>query len=158
MTHIAKLPMMGILIILFLMTIPPATPNFTETLQPGFSQALIALHNAESAGASTNETSSLVTLLNRALELNREALNLNSTEQDRRNILLAQVNQTLTLEENQAVQITSLAAQRTYINKIITYLSAAVIAILGTIIFAFTLSFYRTYRMRRTFQMKASLR
>lgn len=155
MTRISKLPMICVLIMLFLMTIQPVAPNSIETLQPGFSQALIALHNAEASGVSTNETLSLVTLLNKALELNREALRLNATEQEQRADLLAQVNQTLMVEENQAAQLTAMAAQRTYMNRIISYVSAVVIAFLGTIIFAFALLFYR---MRRTFQMKVSLR
>ena len=57
--------------------------QISQPLQPSFGQAIVAVDNAEAAGATPNETAPLVSLLNKALELNQEAssLPINQTEQ-----------------------------------------------------------------------------
>jgi hypothetical protein len=130
-----------------------------ETLQPGFGQTIIAVHRAESAGATSREISVLVASLNTALEQDREALKLNApNEAEQQAELLAQVDQTLKTVQNQAIDLTTLASQRTFMNKPLTYVSGAIAAFLGTVVFAFIISLRKKYRIRRTSQMRLSLK
>lgn len=128
-----------------------------ETLQPRFGQTLALVHQAESAGATSGEIGELVALLNKALELNGEAVKLTAPEEaQKRAELLAQVDQILTTVENRAAELTSVASQRSYTNRVLSYVWGAIAAVLGTIVYAFTLSFYREYRIKRTFQMRVT--
>jgi len=126
-------------------------------LEQRFGGTITALHQAETAGAAPTEIESLVTLLNRALELNDQAMKLNTADEtQRRTALLAQVNQILTTVEDQTAELTVVASQRTYTNKILTYAGGVVAATLGTVGYAFATSFYQKYRVKRTFQMRVT--
>jgi hypothetical protein len=115
------------------------------------------VRQAESAGATSSEVSELVILLNKALELDREAMTLNApNETERRSALLVEANQTLTTVQNQAANLTVAASERTYTDKVLTYVGGAIAAALGTIIYAFSVSFYQKYRIKRTFQMRVT--
>ena len=136
---------------------PLATSQTIGTIQSSFNQAIVAVHQAESAGATSSEVSELVILLNKALELDREAMTLNApNEAEQRSELLAQANQILTTVQNRAADLTVTASQRTYTTKVLTYVGGAIAAALGTIIYAFSASFYQKYRIKRTFQMKVT--
>jgi len=140
-----------------LATIQPftAASHTIETLQPGFGQTIVALHRAESAGATSSEIAELVVLLNKALELNVEALKL-GTPYQRRADLLAQVDQILRTVENRAAELAAAASQRTHTNRVLTYVWGPIAAVLGTIVYAFAGSLCRKYRIKRTFQMKVT--
>ena len=126
-------------------------------LEQRFGGTIAVLHRAESAGATSTEIESLVVLLNRALELNDEAMKLNrANETQARTALIAQVNQILTTVEDQAADLTIVASQRTYTNTILTYASGVVAATLGTVGYAYITSFYQKYRVKRTFQMRVT--
>jgi hypothetical protein len=128
-----------------------------ETLQPRFGQTLALVHQAESAGATSSEIGELVALLNKALELNGEAVKLTTPEEaQKRAELLAQVDHILTTVENRAAELTSVASQRSYTNRVLSYVWGAIAAVLGTIVYAFAVSFYREYRIKRTFQMRVT--
>ena len=128
-----------------------------ETLEPRFGQTLALVHQAESAGATSTEIGALVALLNKALELNREAAKLSAPDQVQRQAeLVAQIDQILMTVENRAADLTALASQRSYTNRVLTYMWGAIAAVLGTILYAFTMSFYRKYRVKRTFQMRVT--
>lgn len=134
-----------------------ATSQTVGTLQPGFGQAIVVLHQAESAGATSSEVGQAVVLLNTALELNRQALKLNTPEEaERQAALLAQVDQILATVEKQAGELTLLAYRRMYTNKVVAYVWGAIAAVLGTIIIAFAMSFHHKNRIKRTFQMRVS--
>jgi hypothetical protein len=96
-----------------------------------------------------------VQLLDKALDLNREASEPNATSQER-TTLLSQVDQTLTTVNNQAAELTATAAQRTYYNVVFAYVWGLVVAVLGTFAYLVMISVYREYRIRRTFQMKVT--
>ena len=152
-----NVPVSGIVVMLFLIMILPyaAAPQPIGTLQPGFGQAIVELHRAESSETTRSEVSGLVVLLNRALELNREALNLNTADGVRRRAeLLAEVDQILTTVENQAVELTRVSSERAYTNTILRYVWGAIAAVLGTIIYAFAVSLHQKYRIKRTFQLE----
>ena len=126
-----------------------------ETLEPRLGQTLVTLHQAESAGATPSEIETLVALLNKALELDEEALKLNAPDQTQRRIdLLAQVEQILTTVQNRAAELTAVASQRTYNNRALTYVGGAITAVLATFAYVFIVSFYQKYRIKRTFQMR----
>jgi len=128
-----------------------------ETLEPRFGQTLALVHQAESAGATSTEIGALVVLLNNALELYGDALKLTAPDEgQRRAELVAQVDQILMTVENRAADLTALASQRSYTNRVLTYMWGAIAAVLGTILYAFTMSFYRKYRVKRTFQMRVT--
>ena len=122
--------------------------------QPGLSQAILAVNNAVAAGATPNETVPLVTLLNKALELNLEASSLPTNETEQHNAILSSVNQILTNVTNQANDLTTTSTQRTYTNKITTYASGLIVAVVGTFAYVFGVEFYQRYRVKRAFQMR----
>jgi hypothetical protein len=125
------------------------------TIEPSFAGTLGAVRQAETAGATRNEIAPLVVLLNRALELNADAIKLNATsDADMRAALISQVNQTLTTVQSRAQDLTTLGSQRSRMNKILTYVGGIFAAFIGTILFAFIVSFYGAYRIKRTFQMR----
>jgi len=127
----------------------------SELSQQGFERALTAIQSAESAGATTSEVSPLVTMLNNALQLEQEALNLTAPEEGgRRTQLVAQVNQTMTTVQNQADELRAVASHRTYMQKAIAYVAGAIVAALGTIVYEFAVAFYQNYRTKRIFQME----
>jgi len=147
------------LAILALVAIQPltVTSQTIATLQPRFGQTLVVLHEAESAGATSSEIGELVALLNKALEVDSEALKLSAPDQAQKQAqLLAQVDQILTTVQNRAAQLTAVASHRSYTNRILTYVFGVAAAIVGTILYAFTVSFYRKYRIKRTFEMRVT--
>jgi hypothetical protein len=155
----SKLAIAGVLAILALIAIQPftATSQTIETLQPGFGHTLVALHGAESAGATSSEIAELVALLNKALELNGEALKLSAPDQAKKQAdLLTQVDQMLATVQNRAAELTTVASHRSYTNRILAYVFGVVAAVLGTIVYAFVVSFYQKYRIKRTFQMRVT--
>lgn len=126
-------------------------------LQPGFNEALSLLQKAEAAGATRSEVAPLVELLNKALELNDEAANLTGPGGlQKRSQLLTQISDQLASVETQASQLENIAAQRTFTDKVISYLSGGVAAFIATLAYAYGTSFWRKYRIRRTFQMRIS--
>jgi len=132
-----------------------AISQSTGTIEPGFAGALGAVRQAEMAGATPGETAALVALLNKALELNGEALKLTAPgDANRRTELISDVDQTLITVQSQAHDLTTLASHRSSTNKALTYVSGILAAFVGTILFGFTVSFYRAYRIKRTFQMR----
>jgi hypothetical protein len=130
--------------------------QINQPLQPSLGQAIVAVNNAEAAGATPNETAPLVTLLNKALDLNREASSLPTNQTEQRNAILSSVNQILTSVTNQANDLTTTSVQRTFTNKIITYVTGLVLAIVGTFAYVFGVELYKKYRIKRTFQMRVS--
>jgi hypothetical protein len=144
-------------IVILAVTLLPilAISQSNETIQPSFAGTITALRQAETAGATPNETATLVVLLNKALELNGDALKLTApSDANKRTQLILQVNQTLTTVQSQAQHLTALASQRSRMNKILAYIGGILAAFIGTILFAFIVSFYRSYRIKRTFQMR----
>jgi hypothetical protein len=132
-----------------------AISQSASTIEPGFAGALGAVHQAEMAGATPNEIAALAALLNKALELNSEALKLSGPgDADRRTQLISEVDQILITVQSQAHDLTTVAARRSSTNRALTYLSGIVAAFVGTVLFGFTVSFYRAYRIKRTFQMR----
>ena len=147
MASIPRLIILLSALILFLM-LCRATVVSSQTvdqLPPGFSQALAAVRGAEDAGATPAEVAPLVALLNNALQLNAQTAN--ATAQ-------AQVSNQLAAVQSRAVQLQSLATQRTFTDNVITYLSGGVGAVVATVLCAYCLSFWRRYRVKRTFQMR----
>ena len=116
-----------------------------DQLSPGFSQALAAVRGAEAAGATPAEVAPLVALLNNALQLNGQTANASSQ---------AQVANQLATVQSRAAQLQSLASQRTFTDNVISYLSAGVGAVVATVLCVYCLSYWRKYRVKRTFQMR----
>ena len=147
------------LAMLALIAIQPltVTSQTIGALEPRFGETIVALHRSESAGATSSEIGELVILLNNALALNVEALKLNvPSDAPRRIELLTQVDQILTTVENRAAELTAVATQRTFTNKVLAYVGGAIAAVLGTVAYAFLTSFYRRYRVKRTFEMRVT--
>jgi hypothetical protein len=127
----------------------------TDQLQPHFNQAIIQVHRAESAGATTDEVAKLAALLNKALELNQQALALTRPEDaQKRAQFLTQVEEILDSVQGNATQLEVVASQRTFTNNVLAYVSGGIAAFIATLAYAYGLSFWRKYRVKRTFQMK----
>jgi hypothetical protein len=137
-----------LLLILFRATI--VSSQTVDQLQPGFSQALLAVRAAEAAGATPSEIAPLVGLLNNALQLNEQA----AASSQNRTQLQAQVSNQLATVQSRAGQLESMASQRMFTDKLVSYLAGGVGAIIATIACAYLFSFWRRYRVKRTFQMK----
>jgi hypothetical protein len=123
---------------------------------PGFGQAIVAVNNAEAAGASPNETAPLVAMLNKAFELNQEASSLPTNQTDERHALLSSVNQILTNVTNQANDLCTTSTQRAFTNKLVTYVSGLLVAAVGTFAYVFGVELYQRYRIKRALQMRVS--
>lgn len=142
-----------------LITMIVITPHYSRAqlnpvLEAGLGQAIVAVNNAEAAGATANETAPLVTLLNKALELNQEASSLPTNQTEQRNAILSSVNQILTNVTNQANDLTTTSVQRTYTSKIVTYVTGLLVAVVGTFAYVLCVELYQRYRIKRTFQMR----
>ena len=128
-----------------------------EELQPRFSRVLAVIHQAEASGVTPDELKDLVALLNRALELNDEALKLTGPgDAERRAQVLTQLDQVMSSLETKAGQLETLAAQRASTNKMLAYVSGGIGAFIATLAYAYGASFWRKYRVKRTFQMRIS--
>jgi len=144
----------AVLVTMMLISSHYSQAQLNSTPQAGFGQAIVAVNNAEAAGATPNETAPLVAMLNEALALNREASSLPPNQTDQSNTLLSSINQILTNVTNQANDLTVTSARRTYTNTIITYVTGIVAAAVGTFAYVFCVEFYQRYRIKRTFQMR----
>jgi hypothetical protein len=127
-----------------------------DQLQPGFNSALSALQRAEAAGATQGELAPLVDMLNRALNLNDQLNQLAVQDSQARSRLQAQISDQLTSVNAQATQLESLASQRAFMNRVISYVSGGVGALMVTLIYAFGVSLWSKFRVKRTFQMRIS--
>jgi hypothetical protein len=131
------------------------TSQPTDQLQPRFSQVIAQIHRAESAGATPDEVAGLVTALNKAVDLNEQALALTRPEDaQKRAQLLTQVDQMLDNVQTNAAQLEAVASQRTSTNTALSYVAGGLAALLVTIAYSYGISFWRKYRVKRTFQMK----
>jgi hypothetical protein len=142
-----------------LITMIVITPHYSRAqlnpvLEASFGQAIVAINNAEAAGATPNETAPLVTLLNKALQLNQEASSLPTNQTQQRNAILSSVPQILTNVTNQANDLTATSAQRSYTNKIITGVAGILVAVVGTFAYVLCVELYQRYRIKRAFQLK----
>jgi nitrate/nitrite-specific signal transduction histidine kinase len=134
-----------------------ATAQTSTQLQSGFSKALRVIQQAEAAGATPTELAPIIALLNQALALNQRALQMAAPQQSQtRQQLLTQVNEIISQVDNEVAQVQTVAAQRTQLNMIMAYVFGAIAALIGTIAYAYGLSFWRRYRIKRTFQMRVS--
>ena len=128
-----------------------------DEIQPEFNQAITQVRLAESAGATQSEVTELLTTLNKALDLNEQALKLTSpNDAQRRAELLAQVNLMLNEVQTKAAALETVASQRTRTNDALAYVYGGIAAAVGTFAYAALLAFYRRYRIKRTFQMKVT--
>jgi len=128
-----------------------------DEIQPAFNQAITQVRLAESAGATQSEITELLITLNKALELNEQALKLTSpNDAQQRAELLTEVNMTLGDVQTRASALQTIASQRTRNDTVLTYVFAGIAAAIGTFAYAFLFAFYRRYRIKRTFQMKVT--
>ena len=143
------------IILMMLLTCLASQSQLEGQLQLGFNQALIQTRKAEASGATQAEISRLLVLLNRALELNQQALHLMRPEDaGKRAQLLAQVNDLLASIQSQGSQLEITASQRTFMNKVTAYGSAGLAALIATVAYVYLRRFWSEYRIKRTFQMR----
>ena len=157
MAFVSRVLILTVLMVALLLSSRPVnvTSQPTDQLQPHFNQAMIQIHKAESAGATTEEVAKLTALLNQALELNQQALALRRPEDaQKRAQLLAQVDELLNGVQSNATQLEAVASRRTFTNNVLAYVAGGIAALLVTIAYAYGVIFWRKYRVKRTFQMK----
>jgi ElaB/YqjD/DUF883 family membrane-anchored ribosome-binding protein len=147
----------ALIILIIALSIPLefAVSETSTGLQPEFNRAIVEVRKAEAAGATPTEISSLVASLNKALDLSEQAMrSTDPASSQQRTQLLSHANETLTKVEDSALQLQATAAQRTTQYRVLAYVGAGVAALLATLAYALSLSFYRRYRVKRTLQMK----
>jgi hypothetical protein len=157
MTLVSRALIVVLLTVTLLLSSRPVnvTSEPAGELDPRFNQAIVQVHKAQSAGATPSEVASLVALLNRALELNEQALQLTRPENAQKQAqLLAQVDEILGMVQFEATQLERVSIQRTFTNDVLAYASGGIAALLATIAYAYSISFWRKYRVKRTFQMR----
>jgi hypothetical protein len=157
MTVASRSLTIALIAILLLLSVRFANVNseLTGELDPRFNQAIVQVHKAELAGATASEVANLVVLLNKALALNEQALQLAGPEDAQRQAqLLAQVDEILGTVQFEATQLEVVSTQRTFTNEVLAYLSGGIAALLATIAYAYGISLWHKYRVKRTFQMK----
>jgi hypothetical protein len=142
------------LLALLLITPRIVTSQPSQELQPRFSRAFTLVHQAEAAGATREEVTNLVVLLNKALQLNEQATRSPASEAKRRADLLGQANETLGTVETEASQLEVVAAHRTFNNRVLAYVSGGITALVSTVVYVLGVGFWRRYRIKRTFQMR----
>ena len=148
----------AILVMTIVITPHYSSAQHNPVLEAGFGGAVVAINNAEAAGASAKEIAPLVALLNKALELNQEASNLPTNQKEQRNNVISTVDQILTKVTYQAKGLAATSAQRSYTNKIITYVAGLLLAVTGTFAHVFCVELYQRYRIKRAFQMRVKVR
>jgi len=157
--HVLRIRYFLILCIILAVLLPltaqtvTSASQLTEELQPRFSRALALVRRAEAAGATHEEVTGLVLLLNRALQLDEEATRPPTSEAQRAT-LLAQVDETLGRVETEATRLEVTASQRTFTNRVVAYVIGGIAAFLATLAYVCTGHVWRKYRIKRTFQMR----
>jgi hypothetical protein len=112
------------------------------------------LQKAESFGAKPSEMQRLIDQMNFIANLEIQLQNLPPQDTARRAQLFDEINSTLASVDAQAIQLETIASQRTYMDHVITYSTGMIGAILGTMAYYFGLLLYMQYRIRRTLRMK----
>jgi len=131
--------------------------EFTELAYLTHYQVISQIHRAEQAGATDNEVAGLLVLLNAAVDSNDQAAKMTKPEDaQRRAELLRSVDQDLATVQGQAGQLEVTASHRSLLNKILSYISGGVAALLVTLAYGYGLSFWRKYRVRLAFDMKVT--
>jgi hypothetical protein len=150
--------MIFVLAIAIILTVAPFVPVSSQndmTSPASFSQALVQVQKAELAGATPQEILGLVNLLNKAVELDREANQLSAAnETAKASQVTSQVNQTLITVESEAMQLTVSSTRRSSANKITLYLEGALAAVLGTFTYSFAVYINVRRKVKQTFQMR----
>ena len=153
LTRIARvLVLLSAIVVISLITYPILARSQSENVQ--LSMTLQDLQRAESAGATPTEMQGLIDQMNSIIPLQSQLQNLPVQDTARRVQLLGQINATLTSVDSQANQLETTASQRTYMNRVISYSSGIVGAIMATAAYYYGMVLYRRYRIKRTFQMK----
>ena len=148
-----------IALLLILVAVHSNTSTYlrADEIQPRFNQAITQVRLTESAGATQSEITELLTTLNKALDLNEQALKLTSpNEAQRRAELLTQVSAMLNDVQSRASALETVASQRTRTNTVLAYVYGGIAAAVGTFAYASLFAFYRRYRIKRTLQMKVT--
>jgi len=96
----------------------------------------------------------LIDQMNFIANLEIQLQNLPPQDTARRAQLFDEINSTLASVDAQAIQLETIASQRTYMDHVITYSTGMIGAILGTMAYYFGLLLYMQYRIRRTLRMK----
>ena len=136
---------MSIVIILVSLTnvwIIYAVAQVSMLMETDFGQALGAINRAEAMGAASNQTAPLVNSLNTALALEQEALNLPANQTQKRDALMSEARQILVNVTSQANDISTTAAQMSYVSTITAYATGLMLAIVGTLVYAFADRFH----------------
>jgi len=134
-----------------------ALAQTSDTLALGLAEAIDSVRAAETAGARSSDITVLVLLLNKALELNNDARK-SDISPDKRLLLLEQVNNITSIVQNKAFELINTSTEETSVSRSVNYAIGVGIALLGTIIYAISIAFYRNLRIRRTFQMRVRRR
>jgi hypothetical protein len=112
------------------------------------------VQKAELAGARPEEINGLIVQLNSVVALQDELQNTPAQEADKRAQLTAQINNTLSTVDAQAIQLAAIASQRSHVDHMVTYSSGVVGAVIGTVACYCGILLWQKYRVKRTFRMR----
>jgi len=111
------------------------------------------LQAAEGAGATPSEMQGLINQMNLVASLEIQLQNLPPQDNTARIQLSNEINATLASVDARAVQLKTVASQRTLVDRVVTYSTGLVAAIIGTAVYYFGVQLYTIYRIKRTLRM-----
>jgi hypothetical protein len=144
--------LVGIILSLLAHPIPVASES-VET-QALLNKAFQDVQSAESSGASPDEIQGLLAQLNSVLQLQDELQSVPPQDTQMRTQLLGQIESNLSSVDQNAIQIATVASQRTSMNHVIAYSLGVAGAVLGTLAYYCVMLVFRKYRVKRTFGMR----
>ena len=145
-----------IAIVLLMHSASVASQSVSSQMQ--LSKVIQDVQRAESSGANPDEMRNLALQLNTMIGLQDELQSLPPQGLGKRAQLSEQINATLTRVDTQANEIATRASQRTSINHLVAYSSGVAGAVIATLVYHYGTLLRRRYRIKRTFQLKITLK
>jgi len=146
--------LLSAIIIVSFVACPRLVDSQSESLQ--LNTTFEDLQNAQSAGAKPSEMQPLISQMNSIVDLETQLQNLPLQDSPRGAQLREQINNTLKSVDMQAIQLETIASQRSRIDHIVAYSSGIVCAIVCTAAYHYGILLYKRYRRKRTFRMTIS--
>lgn len=151
------LPVLVVLLSIFtvlLLTYSYPVASQSLTSQTDLNKVIQDVQKAQLAGANPDEIQKLVVQLNHVAELQNLLQTLPPENTDRRIRVLSEINSSLTTIDDEAIQLQSVASQRTSTSYVSIYSSGMVGAAVATAAYYFGCQLWRKHRIKRILRMR----
>ena len=154
LTHNATRPLILLCGLVFVSLVAYPVLLTGQSVNTQLNTTLQDLRGAESAGATPSEMQGLISQMNFVANLKLRLQSLPPEDTQTRAQLSDEINDTLRSVDAQAIQLKTIASQRTLIDHVVTYSSGILGAAICTAAYHFLMQLYARYRMKRTLRMK----